>query len=174
MNERCALDTSRGPSTEHFLFAGTQSRGWGHATGCTWGTEGTKHETGGTGARDRGRWGTRLGARNTRLGHRGHEAGGTGARDWGQWGYGTGSSSNWILMSCQPHWVTSGQSNSGHKQMGHWSTSLGARGMRVRRDWGHWGTRPEELGQGTGDTRARDWWHWGHETRGTRLGARRP
>ena len=27
------------------------------------------------------------------------------------------SSSNWILMSCQPHRVTSGQSNSGHKQM---------------------------------------------------------
>ena len=27
------------------------------------------------------------------------------------------SSSNWILMSCQPHWVTSGQSNSGHKQI---------------------------------------------------------
>ena len=26
------------------------------------------------------------------------------------------SSSNWILMSCQPHRVTSGQSNSGHKQ----------------------------------------------------------
>ena len=80
-------------------------------------------------------------------------------------------------MSCQPHWVTLGQLNSGHKQMGHWSTSLGARGMRLRRDWGHWGTRPEELGQGTGDTRARDWWHWGHETRGTggtRLGARRP
>ena len=25
--------------------------------------------------------------------------------------------SNWILMSCQPHWVTSGQSNSGHKHM---------------------------------------------------------
>ena len=24
---------------------------------------------------------------------------------------------NWILMSCQPHRVTSGQSNSGHKQM---------------------------------------------------------
>ena len=29
----------------------------------------------------------------------------------------TGSSSNWILMSCQPHRVTSGQSNSGHKQI---------------------------------------------------------
>ena len=28
-----------------------------------------------------------------------------------------GSSSNWILMSCQPHRVTSGQSNSGHKQI---------------------------------------------------------
>ena len=27
------------------------------------------------------------------------------------------SSSNWILMSCQPHRVTTGQSNSGHKQM---------------------------------------------------------
>ena len=27
------------------------------------------------------------------------------------------SSSNWNLMSCQPHWVTSGQSNSGHKQI---------------------------------------------------------
>ena len=27
------------------------------------------------------------------------------------------SSSNWILMSCQPHRVTSGQSNSGHKQI---------------------------------------------------------
>ena len=26
------------------------------------------------------------------------------------------SSSNWILMSCQLHRVTSGQSNSGHKQ----------------------------------------------------------
>ena len=26
-------------------------------------------------------------------------------------------SSNWILMSCQPHRVTSGQSNSGHKQI---------------------------------------------------------
>ena len=25
--------------------------------------------------------------------------------------------SNWILMYCQPHRVTSGQSNSGHKQM---------------------------------------------------------
>ena len=24
---------------------------------------------------------------------------------------------NWILMSCQTHWVTSGQSNLGHKQM---------------------------------------------------------
>ena len=29
----------------------------------------------------------------------------------------TTSSSNWILMSCQPHRVTSGQSNSGHKQI---------------------------------------------------------
>ena len=29
----------------------------------------------------------------------------------------TNSSSNWILMSCQPHRVTSGQSNSGHKQI---------------------------------------------------------
>ena len=28
-----------------------------------------------------------------------------------------GSSSNWTLMSCQPHRVTSGQSNSGHKQI---------------------------------------------------------
>ena len=27
------------------------------------------------------------------------------------------SSSTWILMSCQPHRVTSGQSNSGHKQI---------------------------------------------------------
>ena len=27
------------------------------------------------------------------------------------------SSSNWILMSCQPYRVTSGQSNSGHKQI---------------------------------------------------------
>ena len=27
------------------------------------------------------------------------------------------SSSNWILISCQPHRVTSGQSNSGHKQI---------------------------------------------------------
>ena len=27
------------------------------------------------------------------------------------------SISNWILMSCQPHRVTSGQSNSGHKQI---------------------------------------------------------
>ena len=27
------------------------------------------------------------------------------------------SSSGWILMSCQPHRVTSGQSNSGHKQI---------------------------------------------------------
>ena len=27
------------------------------------------------------------------------------------------SSSNWILMCCQPHRVTSGQSNSGHKQI---------------------------------------------------------
>ena len=27
------------------------------------------------------------------------------------------SGSNWILMSCQPHRVTSGQSNSGHKQI---------------------------------------------------------
>ena len=27
------------------------------------------------------------------------------------------SSNNWILMSCQPHRVTSGQSNSGHKQI---------------------------------------------------------
>ena len=27
------------------------------------------------------------------------------------------SSSNWILMSCQPHRITSGQSNSGHKQI---------------------------------------------------------
>ena len=27
------------------------------------------------------------------------------------------SSSNWILMSCQPHRVTSGQSNSGYKQI---------------------------------------------------------
>ena len=27
------------------------------------------------------------------------------------------SSSNWILMFCQPHRVTSGQSNSGHKQI---------------------------------------------------------
>ena len=27
------------------------------------------------------------------------------------------SSSSWILMSCQPHRVTSGQSNSGHKQI---------------------------------------------------------
>ena len=26
------------------------------------------------------------------------------------------SSSNWILMSCRPHRVTSGQPNSGHKQ----------------------------------------------------------
>ena len=26
-------------------------------------------------------------------------------------------SSNWILMSCQPHMVTSGHSNSGHKQI---------------------------------------------------------
>ena len=29
----------------------------------------------------------------------------------------TSSSSNWILMSCQPHRVTSGKSNSGHKQI---------------------------------------------------------
>ena len=29
----------------------------------------------------------------------------------------TEGSSNWILMSCQPHRVTSGQSNSGHKQI---------------------------------------------------------
>ena len=29
------------------------------------------------------------------------------------------SSSNWILTSCQPHRVTSGQSNSGHKQNTH-------------------------------------------------------
>ena len=29
----------------------------------------------------------------------------------------SGGSSNWILMSCQPHRVTSGQSNSGHKQI---------------------------------------------------------
>ena len=29
----------------------------------------------------------------------------------------TSSSSNWILMSCQPRRVTSGQSNSGHKQI---------------------------------------------------------
>ena len=28
-----------------------------------------------------------------------------------------GSSSNWILMACQPDRATSGQSNSGHKQM---------------------------------------------------------
>ena len=27
------------------------------------------------------------------------------------------SSSNWILMSCQPHRVTSGQSDSGHKKI---------------------------------------------------------
>ena len=27
------------------------------------------------------------------------------------------SSNNWIVMSCQPHRVTSGQSNSGHKQI---------------------------------------------------------
>ena len=27
------------------------------------------------------------------------------------------SSSNWILVSCQPHRVTSGQSDSGHKQI---------------------------------------------------------
>ena len=33
------------------------------------------------------------------------------------------SSSNWILMSCQPHRITSGQSNSGHKQI-HISTLL--------------------------------------------------
>ena len=32
-------------------------------------------------------------------------------------GGGGGSSSNWILMSCQPDRVTSGQSNSGHKQI---------------------------------------------------------
>ena len=31
--------------------------------------------------------------------------------------YRQGSSSNWILMSCQPHRVTSGQSISGHKQL---------------------------------------------------------
>ena len=36
---------------------------------------------------------------------------------------GSSSSSNWILMSCQPHRVTSGQSNSGHKQI-HVSKSL--------------------------------------------------
>ena len=30
------------------------------------------------------------------------------------------SSSNWILMSCQPHRVTPGQSNSGHKEMHNW------------------------------------------------------
>ena len=30
---------------------------------------------------------------------------------------GSTSSSNWILMSCQPHRVTSEQSNSGHKQI---------------------------------------------------------
>ena len=30
---------------------------------------------------------------------------------------GSSSSSNWILMSCQPHRVTSGQSISGHKQI---------------------------------------------------------
>ena len=35
-----------------------------------------------------------------------------GKRDWNE-----SSSSNWILMSCQPHRVTSGQSNSGHKQI---------------------------------------------------------
>ena len=27
------------------------------------------------------------------------------------------TSSNWILMTCQPHRVTAGQSNSGHKQI---------------------------------------------------------
>ena len=32
-------------------------------------------------------------------------------------GISSSSSSNWILMSCQPHRVTSGQSNSGHKQI---------------------------------------------------------
>ena len=31
--------------------------------------------------------------------------------------YYNSSSSNWIVMSCQPHRVTSGQSNSGHKQI---------------------------------------------------------
>ena len=31
--------------------------------------------------------------------------------------YLSSSSSNWILMACQPHRVTSGQSNSGHKQI---------------------------------------------------------
>ena len=30
---------------------------------------------------------------------------------------GSSTSSNWILMSCQPCWVTSGQSNPGHKQV---------------------------------------------------------
>ena len=32
-------------------------------------------------------------------------------------GCSSSSSSNWILMSCQPHRVTSGHSNSGHKQI---------------------------------------------------------
>ena len=33
------------------------------------------------------------------------------------WTKSSSSSSNWILMSCQPHMVTSEQSNSGHKQI---------------------------------------------------------
>ena len=33
-----------------------------------------------------------------------------------EWNSSSSSSTNWILMSCQPHRVTSGQSNLGHKQ----------------------------------------------------------
>ena len=38
-------------------------------------------------------------------------------KPYSQNGLCSSSSSNWILMSCQPHRVTSGQSKSGHKQI---------------------------------------------------------
>ena len=55
------------------------------------------------------------GNQDTHIGLNGHP--GSPALPWGKsFTKASSSSSNWILMSCQPHRVTSGQSNSGPKQ----------------------------------------------------------
>ena len=51
--------------------------------------------------------------------------------------------SNWILMSCQPHRVTSGQSNSGHKQT-HISKFFDSSADVWESRWPSWAVHPNE------------------------------